>query len=218
MVAGVYLITNKINDHKYVGGSVDIHERFRQHKNYTDVEYSAIDKSIKKYGADNFTYQIITELPPDWNIIGEHEKYWINFYNTFEDKQHYNLTKGGGGITGFKQSFETRKNQSERMKGKNNPFYNKTHSDETKRKLRKANKGKPNPHTKEQNKKIGDALRGKVQEESNGFRQDLPTPKEIYNEWKSGLTQKQLAKKYNCGERTIGRRISRHKLEMNRNG
>ena len=41
---------------------------------------------------------------------------------------------------------------------------------------------------------------------------------EIYNEWKSGLTQKQLAKKYNCGERTIGRRISRHKLEMNRNG
>lgn len=26
MVAGVYLITNKINDHKYVGGSVDIFE------------------------------------------------------------------------------------------------------------------------------------------------------------------------------------------------
>lgn len=218
MVAGVYLITNKINDHKYVGGSVDIQERFRQHKNYSDVEYSAIDIAIKKYGADNFTYQIITELPPDWNIIGEHEKYWINFYNTFEDKQHYNLTEGGGGIVGFKHSLETRKNQSERMNGVNNPFYGKSHSDETKHKIRKAKMNRPNPHTNKQNKKIGDALRGRVQEDSNGFRHDLPTPKEIYNEWKSGLTQKQLAEKYNCGERTISRRIARHKTEMDVNG
>lgn len=29
MVAGVYLITNKINDHKYVGGSINIENAIR---------------------------------------------------------------------------------------------------------------------------------------------------------------------------------------------
>ena len=213
MVSGVYLITNNINGHMYVGGSVDIQERFRQHKNYNDAEYSAIDKAIKKYGVDNFSYQIVTELPPDWSIIGEHEKYWIKFYNTFHDKKHYNLTEGGGGIIGFKHTPENRKKQSERMKGVNNPFYGKSHSYKSIHKIRKAKMNRPNPHTKKKKKKIGDALRGRIQEESNGFRHDLPTPKEIYKEWKSGLTQKQLAEKYNCGERTISRRISRYKLE-----
>ncbi len=218
MVAGIYLITNKINGHMYVGGSIDIERRFREHKYFTDIKTSAIDRSIKKYGKDNFTYQIITELPADWEIIGKHEKYWVKFYNTFKDKKHYNLDEGGKGISGFTHTKETKQQISERMKGENNPFYNKTHTKESRKKISESKKGKPNPHTKEQDKKIGDALRGKVQEESNGFRHDLPTPKEIYNEWKSGLTQKQLAEKYNCGERTISRRIKRYKEEIGING
>jgi group I intron endonuclease len=218
MTSGIYLITNKINGHKYAGGSVNIEERIRQHKNYSDIETSAIDKAIKKYGPENFSYQIITELQPDWKIIGEHERYWIKFYNAFEDKNHYNLTEGGGGISGFKKSPESRKKQSERMKGENNPFYNQTHTKKSRKKMSDSKKGKPNPHTKEQDKKIGDKLRGRVQEDSNGFRHDLPSPEEIYNEWKSGLTQKQLTEKYNCGERTIGRRIKRYKEEIGING
>lgn len=101
MTSGIYLITNKINGHMYVGGSKDIRKRFLEHKRCTDIKSSAIDRAIKKYGKDNFTYQIITELPPDWDIIGEHEKYWIKFYNTFKDKQHYNLTPGGEGNVVF---------------------------------------------------------------------------------------------------------------------
>jgi len=44
-------------------------------------------------------------------------------------------------------------------KGKNNPMYGKTHSEETKRKLSEANKGYV--HTKERNKKISKANNGK---------------------------------------------------------
>lgn len=149
MVAGVYLITNKINDHKYVGGSVNIQERFRQHKNYNDVENSAIDKAIKKYGADNFTYQIITELPADWNIIGEHEKYWIKFYNTFHDKKHYNLTNGG---ECFEFSQETKDKISKSRKGKycgeKNHNYGKHLPKEVRNKISKSRKGR---FVKEQN-------------------------------------------------------------------
>lgn len=101
MISGIYLITNKINGHKYIGGSKDIRRRFNEHKRCSDIESSAIDRAIYKYGADNFSYEIITELPLDWNVIGEHEKYWIKFYNTFKDKQHYNLTPGGDGNVVF---------------------------------------------------------------------------------------------------------------------
>ena len=199
MTSGIYLITNNINGHMYVGGSVDIKRRFSEHKISKFKKTQRIDRAINKYGADNFTYQIITELPADWKIIGKHEKYWIKFYNTFKDKKHYNLTPGGEGVQLF---------------GEDNSFYGKHHSDETKQYLSDIKTGVPNPHTAEQNKKIGDALRGKTQENSNGFRHDLPTHEDIYNEWKTGMTQKQLAEKYNCGERTISRRIQRYKKEI----
>lgn len=110
MISGIYLITNKINGHMYVGGSIDITRRFKSHKNCCDIKTSAIDKAINKYGKENFSYQIITELPADWNVIGEHEKYWIRFYNTFKDRKHYNLTGGGDGVGS----------------GENHPFYGKT--------------------------------------------------------------------------------------------
>lgn len=123
MVAGIYLITNKINGHMYVGGSVDIKKRLDNHKRGNDSDTQAIDKAILKYGKENFIYQIITELPADWKVIGEHEKYWINFYNTFEDKNHYNLTEGGEGVSGWRHSEDFKKEQSKRMSGENNPMH-----------------------------------------------------------------------------------------------
>ena len=119
MISGIYLITNKINNHMYVGGSEDIQRRIKEHKWCTNLKSSRVDKAIKKYGVDNFTYQIITELPADWEIIGEHEKYWIKFYNTFKNPIHYNLTEGGEGMSGFKHSKESIKKNKESQSGKN---------------------------------------------------------------------------------------------------
>lgn len=114
MTCGIYLITNKINGHMYVGQSIDIQKRFNEHKNGMDSKqkrggdyYSLIDTAIIKYGKENFLYQIITELPLNQKLLNIHEKYWIEFYNTFKDKNHYNQTEGGNGV-GF---------------GKNHPNY-----------------------------------------------------------------------------------------------
>lgn len=159
MTSGIYLITNKINGHQYVGGSIDIERRFRQHKKGKGADIQAIDRAILKYGVDNFSYQIITELPPNWKIIGEHEKYWIKFYNTFKDRKHYNLDEGGRGRSNYTHSDETKRKMSESKKGKNygvvgenhpmygktgedNPFYNKKHSEESKKRMSDAKKGK----------------------------------------------------------------------------
>lgn len=98
MTCGIYLITNKINGHMYVGQSNNIEQRFDQHQWCHDVEDMAIDRAILKYGSDNFTYDIIEELPNNIDILHEREKYWIKFYNTYEDRNHYNLTPGGEGF------------------------------------------------------------------------------------------------------------------------
>lgn len=154
MVSGIYLIINKINGHMYVGGSVNIEKRFNEHKHFKDLKHSAIDKAIKKYGADNFTYQIITELPADWKIIEEHEKYWIKFYNTFKDRKHYNLTIGGDSLGA----------------GENHPMYNKKHSDETRKKISESNKGKT--FSDEHKKNLSESHKGKYVGDNNPLWKD----------------------------------------------
>ena len=55
--------------------------------------------------------------------------------------------------------------QSERMMGENNPFYNKTHTDEAKQRISEANTGDKNgAKTPAARKKISDAKRGKKRE------------------------------------------------------
>lgn len=105
MISGIYLIINKKTGQKYVGGSVDIDYRMYLHE-HSPNDCSYIDNAIQKYGFDDFEWIILEELPKDWDIIGEREKYWIEFYNTFKNKKHYNLTEGGGGISGYRKKYD----------------------------------------------------------------------------------------------------------------
>ena len=63
----------------------------------------------------------------------------------------HNKTDGGEGASGAVMSEETRRKQSERMKGENNLNYGKSPSEETRRKRSEANKGKK--HSEETRKK-----------------------------------------------------------------
>jgi group I intron endonuclease len=93
---GIYKITNNINQHGYIGQSKNIKKRWDAHKrtafNKTDHSYNnPLYKAIRKYGIDNFTFEIIEECLI--SELNEKEKYWIKYYNTFFNG--YNLTLGG---------------------------------------------------------------------------------------------------------------------------
>lgn len=93
----IYLITNDINDNKYVGQtSRNIQERFKEHiwdsKNVRHP--SKLHNAIHKYGKEHFKIQEIEFVPLDQ--LDEREKYWINKYNTV--KNGYNISLGGQGI------------------------------------------------------------------------------------------------------------------------
>ena len=91
----IYLITNDINSKVYVGQTIQtLNKRFNGHCCYSKSDRSVnmyIKRAIHKYGRDKFHIQLIEECPV--NILNEREKYWINFYNSYNTG--YNLTLGG---------------------------------------------------------------------------------------------------------------------------
>ena len=95
MSCGIYKITNKINNHAYIGQSIDIHRRWRAHRNYhlNEVEHRPLYKAFEKYGLDNFDFEIIEEC--EVQNLNEREQFWISYYDTFLNG--YNLTEGGDG-------------------------------------------------------------------------------------------------------------------------
>lgn len=90
MTCGIYMIKNKKTNQIYIGQSNNIEQRWIYHCNATQKK-QYIDRAIKKYGKDSFSFDIIEET----NNLNEREKYWIKFYNTYKNKNHYNLTPGG---------------------------------------------------------------------------------------------------------------------------
>lgn len=93
-MCGIYKITNLTTNQAYIGQSVDIRERFRQHIK-TALSYSKATNilyvTMQKVGIENFTFEVLEEVPRD--KLNEREIYWINFYKTKE--YGLNSTKGG---------------------------------------------------------------------------------------------------------------------------
>ena len=79
MSCGIYKITNKINGHMYIGLSTNIEKRFQDHRNKAINSFKKEDKdkvlykAMRKYGVDNFNYEIIKECSVD--LLKEREIY-----------------------------------------------------------------------------------------------------------------------------------------------
>lgn len=74
---GIYKITNNINGKIYIGQSVDIERRLKEHKRREEQQ---IDQAIQKYGIDNFSFDILEECDSD--LLNEREEYWTKQYNS----------------------------------------------------------------------------------------------------------------------------------------
>lgn len=95
-MCGIYKIENKINGHVYIGQSINIARRWRTHKNQYNQsdnnQYeSSLYRAIRKYGLDNFSFEVLEECSRDQ--LNQKEIYWIKYYNSYLDG--YNDTSGG---------------------------------------------------------------------------------------------------------------------------
>ena len=97
MTMGIYTITNIINNKKYVGLSFNIENRWENHIKYAFKESNdryhnnRIYSALRKYGLDNFKFEIIEECEKE--KLKEREIYWISYFDSY--KNGYNLTIGG---------------------------------------------------------------------------------------------------------------------------
>ena len=97
----IYKITNRINDKIYIGQtSRSIEMRWKEHVRHAFEPNVAgynshFYKSIRKYGISNFTVDLIEKCSN--GLMNEREIFWIDFYNSFNPKYGYNLTRGGEG-------------------------------------------------------------------------------------------------------------------------
>ena len=99
----IYKIENLINNKKYIGQSIYYpKERWRQEIKGYKQHNMVISKAIKKYGVENFTFEIIEEI--DNELLDEREIYWIKYYDSYHNG--YNSTKGGKSHIGYRIKYE----------------------------------------------------------------------------------------------------------------
>jgi group I intron endonuclease len=150
----IYKVTNKITEKIYIGKTANkFNKRRNQHKHsaLNGNSNTYFHKAIRKYGWDNFEWEIIEECGNN-DFLCEREVYWINFYNTMNNEKGYNLTNGGEGLVGFNPNEESRKKMSNSHKGVKL-------SEEHRKAIGEGQKGRV--ISEETRKKIGDAQRGK---------------------------------------------------------
>lgn len=111
MSCGVYKITNP-NNRLYIGQSKNIESRWNTYYKLQCKTQPILFKSLKKYGIENHTFEIIEECPA--NLLIERETFWKLHFKVLEIESLCCRIDGPNGML----SEQTRKNLSESSKGK----------------------------------------------------------------------------------------------------
>lgn len=148
----IYLIKNRINNKCYVGQTYrKLRKRITAHiSDFRQGHTTALYRAFNKYGLENFDVYVLEFNIPLW-LLNYKEIYYTLKYNALSPNG-YVLNAGGGreGVVSEetkRKLREIRKKMvyskevclkiSESKKGKRNPMYGKTHSDEMKRAMSK---------------------------------------------------------------------------------
>lgn len=124
-IAGIYMFKNNINGKCYIGQSIKLRSRIKDHMRNAKVGKLdlPIYRAIRKHGFHNFTLELLEYFIPDPNIsnedlikkLDELEIKYIEEYKAYTDG--YNCTKGGDfGVLGLKMTEEQKKKVSENTK------------------------------------------------------------------------------------------------------
>ena len=180
MVAGIYRLFCTVSGKSYVGQSVNVARRVEGHfKGLHEDRHpnTHLQRSFNLHGHDAFSCEILEYC--DKEMLAEREQYWIDHYG-FENL--YNMCPAAGSSAGLKHSDEARRNMSEAHKGK-------THSEKTCQRIGEAHKGKKysdetrqrisNNHVGMKGKKHSEETRRRMSESTKAWRARQKAEKEV---------------------------------------
>lgn len=143
MIGIIYKYTSPSNK-SYIGQTINEKIRMKRHKyaakHHTEKGRSKFYRAIRKYGWDNFTYEVLFTIDNDdkkrvKEKLDFMERYYIRKFDSYNNG--YNMTLGGDcGMKGINLTDEWKNHISESHKGMK-------YSDEFKQTLSEAHKGKP---------------------------------------------------------------------------
>lgn len=165
----IYRARNVVNDKVYIGFTSRWPNRISGHDydcRYNKSQNKAFYNAIKKYGWDNFVWEAIYQSKDCEHTLKVMEPHFIEEYCSWvgsQDCNGYNVTKGGEGTTGWKRPDELIESHRKQMTGRKftaehianrvasfkktmagkGTMSGKTHSEETKGKIRQAHLSKP---------------------------------------------------------------------------
>ena len=110
-MVGIYKITNLQTGECYIGRSIHVEERWKEHfcKGYGAIHSKRFQDAIDQYGKDGFSFRLIEECDPE--VLDERERFWINSL-----KPAYNTVTEGHPV-----SENTRAKISESLAGRKQP-------------------------------------------------------------------------------------------------
>lgn len=120
-ICGIYMIKNIVNNKVYIGQSIDIYRRWNNHKKELIKNIhrnNHLQGSWNKHGEENFIFKIIDECIK--TFLDEKEIYWIQYYNSSNQKYGFNLD--GGGSNNKETSSETKEKLKLINLGNKNPM------------------------------------------------------------------------------------------------
>ena len=157
-LAGIYKFVNRANGKIYIGEAKNLKRRMNYYNCQID-EPRPITRAFKKYGFDAFDYYVMESFPigTPKRILLDREEFWINFYQTLDQKIGYNICPRGTDGTGRICKESTKLKISKGNTGKKR-------SEDVKTKLSKMRKGerhwqygKSGPETSFWGKKLSDS-------------------------------------------------------------
>jgi len=137
----IYRLTNTLNNKVYIGQTIDLDRRYKEHIYYSEHNSPMqIHAAIRKHGIINFRFDVIHTVQGEEDEV----KLKLNMLESQEILAHnsykigYNASLGGEGNYGLVHSEASRKIIGEKSRNR----------------------------SAESNKKIGDAIRGRIMPES----------------------------------------------------
>lgn len=94
VIYSIYKALNTINGKIYIGFTENFEVRKTNHQN--SKSKSAFHKALRKYGKDNFQWEIIYQSLDKQHCLKEMENYFIIQYSS-STPHGYNMCSGGGG-------------------------------------------------------------------------------------------------------------------------
>ena len=191
----IYKATNKINGKVYIGQtSHSLEWRINKHRQDSQRQDSYFYRAIRKYGFDNFDWEIIDDTATNHEELNELEKFYIKQYDSFDNKEKgYNSTSGGD--YSYEITKKERQRRSLRAQGQNNPMYGKPGT------------WKGKKFSKEHRKHLSEALKGRKAPWAEGGNNHAATPVINMTTGEKFDSIVEAAKKYNVVADAIGNHL-----------